>query len=427
MATPKIIADFETQLATALAVGGTSFTLASATDDDGVALPTGKYYFTIDNASSQKEYVVGTVTGTAVTAVSSVSRQGIETSGVARAHRIGASVIMTDFMTYKNYIDETTLVSAPDASTIQKGLVEIATLAQVRAGTGTGETGAILVVSPTELDDMTSQAEKAALAGGGNFGTPDTDNKFVTEDYLASLGALDVQEFSSSGTWTKPLLGSVAIIEIIGAGGSGGASKNAADTAAAGGSGGAYRQFIVPLTALSATETATIGAGGAAVAILTAGNSTAGNSGGVSWFKSTLFQANGGNGGSATDGAGSVTVANSTGGAIAALLISEAGAAGGGATSSVLSAADGVNSIYSGAGGGGSASNAGVGNTEGTGGTSALTGSIGGAGASTQGTGGATGVAGQKGAGGGGATVSNVTGTATSGAGGPGYIRVTVI
>lgn len=159
MATPKIIADFETSLATSISVGSTSFTLASATDDDGVALPTGKYYLTVDNASNQKEYFVGTLTGTSVASVSSVSRQGAETSGAVRAHRVGASVIMTDFMTYKNYIDETTLVSAPDASTTTKGVVEAATLAEVRARTGTSSTGAVLVLTPDVMDDLPTEAE----------------------------------------------------------------------------------------------------------------------------------------------------------------------------------------------------------------------------------------------------------------------------
>jgi len=205
MATPKIIADFETQLATALAVGGTSFTLSSATDDDGVALPDGKYYFTIDNGTSQKEYVVGTLSGTSVTSVSNVTRQGTESSGVDRAHRVGASVIMTDFMTYKNYIDETTVAGAPDASTVTKGVVEIATLAQVRAGTGTGETGAILVVSPTELDEYPTQNEKAAMAGGGDFGTPSSSNKFVTEDKLENPATFAVTRTVTTGTTSKDI------------------------------------------------------------------------------------------------------------------------------------------------------------------------------------------------------------------------------
>lgn len=163
MATPKIIADFETQLATALAVGGTSFTLKSATDDDGVAIPNGLYYFTIDNGTSNKEYLAGTVTGTSVASVLSVSRQGTETSGAARAHRVGASVIITDFATYKKYMDEISLVSAPDGSTSAKGVFEASTLAEVRARTATGSTGAALAVTPDVLTDLPTQDEKAYL------------------------------------------------------------------------------------------------------------------------------------------------------------------------------------------------------------------------------------------------------------------------
>jgi len=151
VATPKIIADFESSLSTAVAIGGTSFTLASATDDDGVALPSGLYYFTVDNGSSNKEYLSGTLSGTSVTSVVSVSRQGTETSGAARAHRVGASVIITDFATYKKYMDGIALVSAPDADTNTKGVSEQATQAEVDAGTTTGGTSANLFVNPSTV------------------------------------------------------------------------------------------------------------------------------------------------------------------------------------------------------------------------------------------------------------------------------------
>lgn len=149
MALPKIIADFETQLSTAIAVGSTTFSIASATDDDGVALPTGTYYFTIDGASSAKEYIAGTLTGTAVTSAVSVSRQGVETSGAARAHRVGATVVLTDFATYKKYIDDISISGATDASTTVKGIVEEATQAEVDAGTAIGGTTARLFINPS--------------------------------------------------------------------------------------------------------------------------------------------------------------------------------------------------------------------------------------------------------------------------------------
>lgn len=96
---PLAYADVELQLSSAISVGDTSFTLSSATDDDGVALPAGKYCFTIDNGTSAKEYLIGQLNGTTVTSVVSVSRQGAETSGAARAHRVGAPAILTDFAT----------------------------------------------------------------------------------------------------------------------------------------------------------------------------------------------------------------------------------------------------------------------------------------------------------------------------------------
>lgn len=166
MATPKIVADFESSLATAIAIGGTSFILSSATDDDGVALPPGLYYFTVDNGSSQKEYLAGTLDGDEVTGVASVSRQGAETSGAAKKHRVGASVIITDFLTYKKYMDEIALVSAPDASATVKGVVEVATTAEIDADEDVGGTGARLVVTPDALE-----ASKYGLLLAGLIGS----------------------------------------------------------------------------------------------------------------------------------------------------------------------------------------------------------------------------------------------------------------
>jgi hypothetical protein len=93
----KILADFTTSLATDIAVAGTTATLSSATDDDGVALPSGRYFFTIDGSNSSKEHISCDLVGTALTNIKSLSRQGVETTGTARKHRIGASISLTDF------------------------------------------------------------------------------------------------------------------------------------------------------------------------------------------------------------------------------------------------------------------------------------------------------------------------------------------
>jgi microcystin-dependent protein len=122
---PKIISDFTTQLASAIAVGGTTGTIASNVDDDSVTLPDGLYYFTIDGNNSNKEHISCTKTGSSLSAIKSVSRQGVETSGAVRAHRVGALVVMTDFATYKNYIDATSLQGAANATTTVAGVARL--------------------------------------------------------------------------------------------------------------------------------------------------------------------------------------------------------------------------------------------------------------------------------------------------------------
>lgn len=106
-----IIADFSTQLAAQMAAAATTGTLASATDSDGVALPSGRYFFTIDGTNSQKEHISCDLVGTALTNIKSVSRQGVETTGTVRLHRVGASVTITDFAHIKEIED---LVSGTD-------------------------------------------------------------------------------------------------------------------------------------------------------------------------------------------------------------------------------------------------------------------------------------------------------------------------
>lgn len=96
--------------------------------------------------------------------------------------------------------------------------------------------------------------------------------------WATSAQPIDVQTFDSSGTWSKPSQGSVAYVEVWGAGGSGAAG--ASSTNRNGGAGGGYMARLIPLSSLGATETVTVGAGGAsrntAVNGQTGGNSNFG-------------------------------------------------------------------------------------------------------------------------------------------------------
>lgn len=94
---PNLAADFQTQLSGAVSAGDTTASLVSATDDDEVALPNGQVYLTIDGSSTQKEYILATLTGTALSNIVNVSRQGAETAGFEYAHRTGAKVTITDW------------------------------------------------------------------------------------------------------------------------------------------------------------------------------------------------------------------------------------------------------------------------------------------------------------------------------------------
>jgi hypothetical protein len=98
-AIPKITKRFETSLASALSAAGSSFTLESATDEDGNAL-SGLYGITIDVGSSNVEDFVVTISGSTATVV----YRGIdaddpitEVTANKKAHRSGAPVVITDY------------------------------------------------------------------------------------------------------------------------------------------------------------------------------------------------------------------------------------------------------------------------------------------------------------------------------------------
>lgn len=493
----EIIADFQTQLATAIEIGGTTATLQSATDDDGVALPAGRYFFTIDGDNSSKEHIACTLSGTALTAIKTVSRQGTETSGVLRKHRVGATVTITDFkhikaindlldgttsfdsatplgydgtatistanqLATKAYVDGVAIAGGADASTTVKGISKLST-APASAS------------NPIAVGDndgrVPTQSENDALVG--TSGTPSSSNKYVTADDVSdaavtgkivratgtALPALsganltsirEVQTFTSSGTWTKPSFGTRAFVQVWGAGGAGGGKTTAANNSGGGGGGGAYSEGWFALSALGATVTVTIGAGGVGV------SGSNGGVGGNTTFGSHITAYGGGGGGvdvgsgsgsggggGGIMGAGNSAV-NTTAGAGGTPLGGAAGSGGSGAVgqfggggggdgdgnggASVYGGGGGScdtgqnnyvggASVYGGGGGGGGT----YGGTPDVGGTSVF-GGAGGAGSKT----GAGNVGTQPAGGGGGAGHTNTTAYA-GGNGGAGQIIVTVI
>lgn len=91
-----------------------------------------------------------------------------------------------------DYINSVGIAGAPNASETVKGIGEVATETQIDAGTTTGETGAILLVSPNNLAEskynlqLPTANEKLAMQGTG--GTPSNTNRFLTDDDTLGTG-----------------------------------------------------------------------------------------------------------------------------------------------------------------------------------------------------------------------------------------------
>lgn len=168
---------------------------------------------TLDRKSANKEYIKCTLTGTALTDIYHVSRQGVLTSGTTKTHRKGATVEITDFaiikkmldlldgtndlnasvplkydgtatisnanhLATKAYVDDVAIAGGADASTTVKGISKLS-VAPASAS------------NPIAVGDndgrVPTQDENDALAG--TSGTPSTSNKYVTEDDVSNTGA----------------------------------------------------------------------------------------------------------------------------------------------------------------------------------------------------------------------------------------------
>lgn len=199
---PTPIALYEDSLASAINSTATSFSLVRGTDVVGTSLAASTYGFIIDEGSATQEFVIADCTATACTnAIRGVSPiTGLTTvTSLEKSHRRGATVKMTDapillilkrllngdetlpnILSYvshptfssntqivdKQYVDESASAGCGNADTSTKGCVEVATQAEVDAGTQLGGSGAYLATNPA-----TTRAKKYHDYAADSVGT----------------------------------------------------------------------------------------------------------------------------------------------------------------------------------------------------------------------------------------------------------------
>ena len=214
-----ILADFTTNLASVLTLGLTTATLQNVMDNDGLPLVAGQYFFTLDGENSNKEHISCTLGGNALTNIKSISRQGVQTTGVVRTHRIGTTVSLTDFahIMYMNdllssktgfdsttpirydgpaipilsqfhiptwdyvkaYADTIVTAGAPDASFVQKGITKLTSIPITFLGACTMTIASPAVITSTAHGLIAGDTVQFTSSGALPTGLVSSTNYYV--------------------------------------------------------------------------------------------------------------------------------------------------------------------------------------------------------------------------------------------------------
>lgn len=223
----------------------------------------------------------------------------------------------------KDRVKETTTTTGTGTVTLAGAATGYQSFAAIGNGNTTwyciaGQTGnewEVGIGTYTSSGTTLSRDTVISSSNSGSLVSFSAGTKDVFCDFPAQAATVDIQTFTSSGTWTKPSAASqVRVIAIGGGGGGGSGRKGAAGSQRNGGGGGVqgmYSDVLLQASDLSSSETVTIGTGGTGGASQTTNSSNGNNgtAGGNTSFGSNVVSYGGFAG---AGGAGTLTGANVT-------------------------------------------------------------------------------------------------------------------